>query len=53
MIQRQKSPGQMAYETELKARPTYHDGTARKTWAHLGEPERGTWDRDPTPRWTL
>lgn len=46
------SPGQRAYESELRARPVYHDGKPRKTWAQLGDLERSTWERDPTPRWT-
>ena len=45
--------GQRAYETELKARPTYDDGTPRRTWGALPEWARWTWERNPTPRWTL
>ena len=45
-----KSAGQIAYEADCKARPTYHDGTPRKAWDALGAPERWSWVRNPTPR---
>lgn len=45
-----KSPGQLAYEQDVAAKPTYHDGGKRKTWAQLGEAEKGTWEKNPTPR---
>lgn len=45
-----KSPGQIAYETELAAWPLYHDGAKRRTWDRLGEIERLSWERNPTPR---
>lgn len=48
-----KTPGQIAYETELRAKPLYHDGTARKTWNRLDNLSRRSWERNPTPRWTM
>lgn len=41
---------QMAYGKDLTARPTYHDGTPRKRWHELGEVERESWIKNPTPR---
>lgn len=46
-----KTPGQLAYEADCKARPTYDGGAPRATWAALGEVERWSWERNPTPRW--
>jgi hypothetical protein len=37
------TPAQIAYEADVAKRPTYHDGTPRKTWAQLGDLERSTW----------
>lgn len=42
--------GQIAYEVECAARPVQQDGTARRTWQQLGEAERWSWERNPTPR---
>jgi len=47
-----KTQGQAAYETDIAARPTYDDGSVRKTWEHLGEIERLSWQCNPTPRFT-
>lgn len=44
------TPGRSAYEADCAGSPLYHDGTARKTWAHLGTIERWSWERNPTPR---
>jgi hypothetical protein len=46
------TPGQSAYEQELRARPTYHDGTPRKRWDQLDDIARSSWERNPTPRWS-
>lgn len=43
--------GQIAYEAELKARPTYDDGSPRRTWEQLGPIAQWSWERNPTPRW--
>jgi len=48
-----KTPGQVAYESELIARQNYHDGTPRRTWAQLSSAVRDTWERNPTPRWSI
>jgi hypothetical protein len=39
-----------AYCQDLKACPTYQDGTPRKTWWQLDQLERETWIKNPTPR---
>lgn len=44
------TPGQMAYEIDLANTPTYHDGAKRPSWASLGQLERQTWEKNPTPR---
>jgi len=48
-----KTPGQIAYETDCAARPLYDDKTPRKSWAQLDDITRYSWERDPTPRWTV
>lgn len=49
-----KTPGQLAYETELTACPLYHDGTPRRSWDELDEISRLSWERTPTPRkWAM
>lgn len=45
------TPGQIAYDADCHARPRYHDGALRKTWAELPEYARWSWERNPTPRW--
>ena len=42
-----KDPGQADYEADLQRRPTYHDGTPRKTWAQLDALARWSWARPP------
>ncbi len=44
------TPGQLAYEADVRARPLYHDGTPRRTWHELGTVERWSWERNPTDR---
>lgn len=39
-----------AYAEDCRRRPLYHDGQQRRPWEALGQPERGTWRRNPTPR---
>lgn len=49
-----KSPGQIAYETECAACPTYHDGSLRRPWSELHEIARRSWEQNPTPRdWAM
>ena len=43
-------PACIAYELDCAITPTYHDGTRRRRWDALDEPERGTWRRNPTAR---
>lgn len=42
--------GKEAYEEDVKSRPSYHDGSHRKTWKQLGAVEQWTWERNPGPR---
>jgi hypothetical protein len=37
--------GKADYEADVRNRPTYHDGTPRKTWEQLGEVEQWSWNR--------
>jgi hypothetical protein len=49
-----KTPGQVAYETECAACPTYHDGSPRRAWHELDNIARASWETDPTPRtWAM
>lgn len=41
----QRDAARLAYEADVRRRPTYHDGTPRKTWEQLGELERSTWSK--------
>ena len=45
-----KTPGQMAYEADVSARPHYHDGTPRKAWGMLCDVARLSWEKNPAPR---
>jgi len=42
---RYKTPGQVDYEADLQRRPTYHDGTPRKSWDELDDIARWSWDK--------
>jgi len=48
------TPGQIAYIEDCRRKPDYvrMDGTrkTRKTWDELGDPEKRTWELNPTPR---
>lgn len=47
------SAGEVAYELDCLAKPTYHDGTERRQWYQLCDIARYSWEKDPTPRtWT-
>lgn len=45
-----KTPGQIAYEEDVRRCPLYHDGTPRRSWSSLCEVARWSWERNPTPR---
>jgi hypothetical protein len=45
-----KTPGQLAYEEDVRREPKYDDGTPRITWAQLGALKRESWERNPTVR---
>lgn len=42
---RNKTPGQVDYEADVKRRPTYHDGTPRVSWDALDDVARWSWER--------
>ena len=48
-----RSLAEAAYETDRHARPLYDDGTPRPPWERLGFCAQLTWERNPSPRWTL
>ena len=41
---------QLAYAEDVRRQPLYHTGERRKCWEQLGDIERDTWRRNPTPR---
>ena len=45
-----KTVGQIAYDENVRRKPTYHTGKPRKAWHELDKPEQTTWERNPTPR---
>lgn len=47
-----KSAGQLAYERDLAAQPTYHDGRPRVPWDRLCFAARWSWERNPTDRFS-
>jgi hypothetical protein len=40
-----KTQGRIAYESDVKRKPVYHDGTPRKQWSELSDIERWSWER--------
>jgi hypothetical protein len=49
-MDKQKTPGQLAYEEDVRLSPTYQDGTPRLRWDQLDEVRRWSWERNATPR---
>ena len=45
-----KTPGQLAYEEDVRRQPTYHKADPRKTWDQLAQWARDQWNNDPRPR---
>lgn len=45
-----KTPGQRAYEEDVRRMPTYHDGAPRATWNDLSSAFQANWERNPAPR---
>jgi hypothetical protein len=37
----------LAYEADVKRRPTYHDGTPRRSWDQLCDIAKRSWQRAP------
>jgi len=47
------TPGELAYNEDLRRQPTYHTGKPRPAWTALETYAKQSWERDPTPRdWT-
>lgn len=40
-----RGDGRSAYEADVAAHPTYHDGTPRRTWAELSDSARWSWNQ--------
>ena len=46
----EQSPGQIAYERDLAAQPSYDGGARRKGWNQLCDVAKASWERNPTDR---
>lgn len=44
------TPGELAYNEDLRRQPLYHTGEPRLTWAQLDAWAKQSWERNPTPR---
>lgn len=44
------TPGQAAYEEDLRRWPNYHDGEPRPPWSEIDDISKRSWERNPTPR---
>ena len=44
------SPGQQAYEKDLRVIPLYPDGQKRKKWSELPDGIKSSWENNPNPR---
>lgn len=44
-----KTPGQIAYEEDVRFTPTYDHGIPRHSWDQLSEIARWSWERQPEP----
>ncbi|WP_316189419.1 hypothetical protein [Bradyrhizobium sp. SZCCHNS1054] len=45
-----KTPGQTAYEEDVRIMPNYPDGALRKSWDQLSMLAKRTWEQQPTVR---
>ncbi len=45
-----KTPGQIAYEEDVRRKPLYNNGAPRRHWLDLRAEFRQSWEDDPTPR---
>jgi hypothetical protein len=45
-----RSPGQIAYEEDVRRKPEYKKGWQRTAWKNLDAEVRESWERNPTPR---
>jgi hypothetical protein len=49
-----QTPGEIAYNEDVRRRPTYDKGAPRPAWAALETHAKQSWERNPTPRdWTV
>ena len=44
------TPGEFAYNEDVRRRPTYDKGAPRRSWAQLDDHAKASWERNPTPR---
>lgn len=44
------TPGEAAYNEDLRRQPLYHTGEPRLTWAQLDAWAKQSWECNPTPR---
>jgi hypothetical protein len=47
-----RTPGRLAYERDLAAKPIYDDGAPRRSWDQLCDVAKDSWERNPTDRKT-
>lgn len=45
-----KTPGQLAYEEDVRLCPTYHDGAPRRRWNEIPWYAQQSWEEHPVPR---
>lgn len=46
-----KTPGQLAYEEDVRRKPEYPDGCPRPSWDDIPDYAKKTWEKNPTPHW--
>ena len=47
---KKKTPGERAYEEDVRRHPQYDDGGPRVPWSDLLQIARETWESNPVPR---
>jgi hypothetical protein len=45
-----QTPGEIAYNEDVRRRPAYDKGAPRPAWATLETYAKQSWERQPTPR---
>lgn len=46
----QHTPGRIAYEEDVRRRPTYDNGNSRAAWNALPDYAKWSWEKNATPR---